>query len=173
MSEALAIVDQILDEHKAIHADFKNLGQVGSDIEAAARLEPDKTREFFAPKGLGGESAGLARWKASLESLDRGLKAHFHKEETALTAAFQREGTPELADSLRQLLAEHTEINKHVAKLLKDADDMASGGIMMEVWESKGWGMKVNIENLQKQIAQHAERERVLLGRMKAHLNKN
>jgi hemerythrin-like domain-containing protein len=173
MSDALAIVDQILDEHKEIHANFDTIGQVRSDIEAAARLEPDKTKEFFAPRGLDGEGAGLARWKESLETLDRGLKAHFHKEETALTEAFEREGTPELADSLRQLLAEHAEINKHIAKLLKDADDTASGGIMMEVWESKGWGMKVNIENLQKQISEHAERERQLLGRMKAHLHKN
>ena len=173
MSDALAIVDQILDEHKEIHASFKSLGQVSNDIQAAARLEPDKTKEFFAPRGLDGESAGLARWKESLEALDRGLKAHFRKEETALTAAFEREGTPELAESLRQLLAEHAEINKHIAKLLKDADGMASGGLMMEVWESKGWGMKVNIENLQKQISEHAERERELLGRMKAHLQKN
>ncbi len=172
MSEALAIVEQILDEHKQIHANFKSLGQVSGDIEAAARLESDKTKDYFVPRSLDDQGRGLARWREILESIDRGLKAHFHKEETALTVAFEREGTPELAEALSELLREHDEINRHVAKLLQDADDIASGGAKIEVWEGKGWGMKVNIERLQQQIAAHAERERELLGRMKRHLRK-
>lgn len=170
MTEAQAIVEQILDEHKQIHADFKTLGQVSGDVEAAARLESDQNKGLFVPRSLDDRGQGLARWKDQLQAIDEGLKAHFHKEETALTQAFEREGTPELAQALRELLAEHDEINKHVAKLLKDADDIASGGAKIEVWEGQGWGMKVNIERLQKQIGEHAERERVLLGRMKAHL---
>ena len=112
-------------------------------------------------------------FRSILKSIDVGLKAHFHREETALTEAFQREGTPELASALSQLLAEHDDINKHVAKLLQDADDIATGGLRIEVWEGTGWGMKTNIERLQAQIAAHAESERQLLGKMKAHLSKN
>jgi len=172
MTEAQAIVEQILDEHKQIHANFKSLGKVSGDIEAAARLQSDKTKDYFVPKSLDDQGRGLSHWKEMLEAIDAGLKAHFNKEETALTEAFRKEGTPELADALHQLLAEHAEINKHVAKLLKDADDIASGGAKIEVWEGSGWGMKVNIERLQAQIAAHAERERELLGRMKTHLSK-
>ena len=170
MTEAQAIVEQILDEHKQIHADFKNLGQVSGDIEAAATLQADKTKDYFVPRSLDDQGRGLTHWKEMLASIDNGLKAHFQKEETALTAAFEREGTPELAEALRELMAEHAEINRHVAKLLKDADDIASGGAKIEVWEGRGWGMKYNIEQLQKQIGAHAERERELLGRMKTHL---
>lgn len=172
MSEAQAIVEQILDEHKEIHASFKSLGQVSGDIEAAARLQTDKTKDYFVPKSLDDQGRGLSRWKDILESIDTGLKAHFHKEETALTDAFKKEGTPELADALERLLAEHAEINKHIAKLMRDADDIASGGAKIEVWEGSGWGMKVNIERFQSMIAAHAERERELLGRMKTHLSK-
>jgi len=171
-AEALSIIDQILDEHQDIHKDFQSLGAVSGDIEAAARLGSDKTKDFFVPKSLNDEGRGLARWKQILESIDVGLKAHFHKEETALAEAFQREGSAELEAALNQLLSEHAGLNKHVAKLLKDADDIASGGAMIEVWEGTGWGMKTNIERLQAEIAAHAERERVLLGKMKAHLSK-
>jgi iron-sulfur cluster repair protein YtfE (RIC family) len=172
-AEALAIVNQILDEHKEIHANFESLGAVSGDIEAAARLHSDKTKDYFVPKSLDDQGRGLARWRQILESIDAGLKAHFNKEETALTEAFQREGTPELASALKQLLAEHDDINKHVAKLMKDAEDIAAGGLRIEVWEGTGWGMKTNIQRLQEQIAAHAESERLLLGKMKAHLSKS
>ena len=172
-AEALAIVEQILDEHQEIHANFQTLGQVSGDIEAAATLRSDKTKGYFVPNSLDDQGRGLARWKEILESIAAGLKAHFHKEETALAEAFRREGTPELQSALTQLLTEHDDINTHVAKLLKDAADIASGGAMIEVWEGTGWGMKTNIQRLQEQIAAHAESERVLLGRMKAHLSKS
>ena len=172
MTEALAIVEQILDEHKQIHKDFQSLDQVSGDVEAAARLGSDKTKDYFVPKGLDDQALGLKRWKAQLEAIDKGLKAHFRREETALAKAFEREGTPELAHSLTLLLAEHTQLNQHVAKLLKDAEDIASGGARIEVWEGKGWGMKSNILKLQSEIEAHAERERVLLGLLKSHLHK-
>jgi iron-sulfur cluster repair protein YtfE (RIC family) len=171
-AEALAIVEQILDEHKEIHANFQSLGQVSSDIEAAATLHSDKTKDYFVPKSLDDQGRGLARWKEILESIAAGLKSHFHKEETALAEAFRREGTLELQSALTQLLAEHHDINTHVAKLLKDAEDIGSGGARIEVWEGTGWGMKTNIQRLQEKIAAHAESERVLLGKMKTHLTK-
>ncbi len=172
MSEALAIVQQILDEHKQIHNDFRNLDQVSGDVEAAARLGSDQTKDYFVPKGLDTQGEGLKKWRAQLEAIDRGLKTHFKREETALANAFIREGTPELAQSLNLLLAEHAQLNQHVAKLLKDADDIAAGGARIEVWEGKGWGMKTNIQRLQAEIEAHAERERVLLGQLKTHLHK-
>ncbi len=173
MSEALSVVEQILDDHERIHAEFQTLGQVSGDVEAAAVLGSDRTtKDYFVPKSLDDQGQGLMHWKQLLQSIDSGLKAHFHKEETALSEAFNREGTPELQAALQQLLSEHDEINKRIAKLLKDADDIASGGAKIEVWEGKGWGMKINIDRLRQDIESHAERERELLGRMKNHLHK-
>ncbi|TFH34708.1 MAG: hypothetical protein E4G93_04895 [Dehalococcoidia bacterium] len=105
MTETLAILEQILDEHKDIHENFQALGQVSGDIEAAARLQSDKTKDYFVPKSLDDHGRGLARWKEILEAIAVGLKAHFHKEETALAEAFKRDGTPELEAALNELLA--------------------------------------------------------------------
>ncbi len=170
--QALALIEQILNEHQQIHHEFQSLDQVSGDVEAAARLQSDKTKDYFVSKSLDDQGQGLKKWKQLLEEIDRGLKAHFLREETALADAFDREGTPELASALSELLPEHAAINQHVAALLKTAEDIASGGSRIEVWEAKGWGMKVNIQNLGSEITAHAERERVLLGQLKAHLQK-
>ena len=170
--QALALVEQILDEHQQIHHDFQSLDQVSGDVEAAARLESDKTKDYFVSKSLDDQGQGLKKWQQMLQAIDRGLKSHFLREETALADAFKREGTPELAAALDELLAEHTAINQHVAALLRTAEDIASGGSRIEVWEGKGWGMKINIQNLHSEIAAHAERERVLLGQLRTQLQK-
>jgi hypothetical protein len=170
MSETLTLVEQILDEHKQIHGSFEKLGQITGDASAAAELGSQKTKDYFVSKSLDDKGEGMKRWKEMLEAIDLGLKAHFNREETALAAAFKREGTPE---ALEKLLAEHKVINKHVAKLLKDADDIASGGQKIEVWEGSGWGMKTNVDTLRDEIMAHAEREQVLLGKMKDHLQKS
>ncbi|MBN1856172.1 MAG: hemerythrin domain-containing protein [Dehalococcoidia bacterium] len=171
MSETLAIVEQILDEHKQFSNDFQSLSKVTSDVEAATKLGSSKTKDYFVPKSLDDHGSGVKQWKEMLDGIDHGLRAHFEREETALSDAFKREGTPELAAALAELMKEHDALNKHVAKLLKDADDIASGGAKIEVWEGSGWGMKTNIDRLRAEIEEHAEKERVLLGKMKTHLN--
>ena len=173
MSETLALVEQILDEHKQIHGSFEKLGQISSDSTAAAELGSQKTKDYFVSKSLDDKGEGLKRWKEMLAAIDLGLKAHFNREETALADAFRQEGTSDLAEALDKLLAEHNDINRHVSKLMKDAKDIASGGEKIEVWEGSGWGMKTNVETLRDEIMAHAERERVLLGRMKDHLQKS
>jgi len=173
MSETLALVEQILDEHKQIHGSFEKLGNIGSDAAAAAELGTEKTKDYFVPKSLDDKGEGHKRWMGLLEAIEDGLKAHFEREETALAAAFKREGTQELADALDKLLAEHKTINEHVDKLKKNAADVASGGEKIEVWEGSGWGMKTNVETLRDEIMAHADRERVLLGKMKDHLQKS
>ena len=171
MSKTLALVEQILDEHKQIHGSFEKLGKISGDATAAAELGSEKTKDYFVPKSLDDKGEGMRRWKETLEAIDGGLKAHFNREETALASAFKREGTPDLADAFDKLLAEHEGINAHVAKLMKDAEDIASGE-KIEVWEGSGWGMKTNVETLRDEIMAHAEREQVLLGKMKSHLQK-
>jgi len=170
MSETLDIVGQILEEHKQFSNDFQSLSKVTSDVEAASKLDSKKTKDFFVPKSLDDHGSGVLQWKEMLEGIDRGLRAHFDREETALVGAFKRDGTPELAAALEELMKEHSSLNQHVAKLLKDADDIASGGAKIEVWEGSGWGMKTNIDRLRAEIEEHAEKERVLLGTMKAHM---
>ena len=173
MSEAIRLVDQILDEHKKIGEDFKSLEGVSGDVEAAAKLAGERVKGDFVPLSLDDHGEGLRRWMEQLEALEKGLKAHFKREETGLAEAFKHEGTPALVKALDELLSEHAELIRHIEKLRSDADAIATGGMRIEVWEGKGWGMKYNIEKLRQDLFAHAERENDLFTRLKSHMKKS
>ncbi len=173
MTEAARLVDQILSEHEDISAEFKSLKDVSGDIEAAASLAPNQVKGDFVPRALEDHGAGFQRWKQQLDSLSRGLQAHFKREETALADVFKQEGTPEIVKALDELLKEHAGLLKHIEKLRSDADAIASGGARIEVWQGKGWGMKYNIEALRDEILNHAEREKELFNRIKSQISKS
>lgn len=172
MSEAIKLVDQILDEHKQIGEDFKSLEGASADIEAAARLGSDRVKKDFVPLSLDDRGEGLKRWMQQLGELEKGLRAHFKREETGLADAFKHEGTPELVHALDELLSEHTELIRHIERLRSDAEAIASGGRRIEVWEGDGWGMKHNIEKLRHDLFAHAERENKLFERLKSNMKK-
>ncbi len=172
MSKAVRLVDEILAEHEDIGAEFKSLKDVSGDVEAAARLSPEQRKNDFVPRSLNDQGVGFNRWKQQLESLDRGLRIHFKREETALADAFKEEGTPEMVKALDELLKEHTALLSHIDRLRADAEAIASGGARIEVWEGEGWGMKYNIENLRGQILDHAEREKELFSHIRSQIKK-
>jgi len=173
MTEAVKLVDQILDEHKQIGEDFKSLEGISGDVEAAARLAGDRVKDDFVPRALDDQGEGLKRWIHQLEVLEKGLRDHFRREETALADAFKLEGTPELVEALNELLSEHGALLRHIEKLRSDANAIASGGRRIEVWEGKGWGMKYNVESLRQEILAHAEREKELFTRLKSRIKRD
>jgi len=170
MKKTLALIDQILDEHKQIHQEFQTLDQVSGDIEAISKLETDKTKGYFVPRSLDDEGKGIKKWQETVDSIDRGLAAHFKREETALIRAFERHGSEELASALQTLLREHADLRKRVAKLKQDAADLAGAEIRIEVWEGKGWGIRTNIEQVRDLIEAHARSEQKLLSKLKSKL---
>ena len=170
MSEAVRLVDNLIDEHEQIGAEFDSLEGVSSDVEAAARLAGNQVKGDFVPRSLDDQGEGLKRWMLQLENLEKGLKEHFRREETSLAEAFKHEGTPELVRGLDDLLKEHTALISHIEKLRRDAESIASGGARIEVWEGKGWGMKYNIEHLRSEIESHAKRENELFRTLKSSM---
>lgn len=170
MSEAAAIIDEILVEHERIREGFNTLTKMSGDVEAAARLGTEDVKGYFVPRALGGEGEGLRQWRTQLDAIHDMLQTHFVREEVGLTDALKLEGTPELLDALNELLEEHQDIKARLAKLYKDSHDIGEGGQRIEVWEGGGWGMKYNVESFRTTLEEHAERERVLFGDLKARL---
>ena len=170
MSEAVRLVDNLIDEHEQIGAEFESLENVSGDVEAVARLAGDRVKGDFVPRALDDQGQGLRRWIQQLESLQKGLREHFRREETALADAFKEVGTPELVKGLDDLLSEHAALIRHIEKLRQDAEAVASGGTRIEVWEGKGWGMKYNIEQLRNEIEAHAKRENELFRQLKSQV---
>jgi len=168
----LALIDQILDEHNRIHQDLHSLERVSSDLDALVELDSDRTKSYFVARTPNGRGKGLQQWQDALEAIDKGLRAHFHREETLLSEAFQKHGNTELASALDTLLREHDDLRGRVAKLRKDAADLAAGGLRVEVWEANGWGMRVNIDRIRALIESHASSEQRLLNTLRSELQK-
>lgn len=172
MKETLALIDQILDEHNRIHRDLHSLERVSSDLDALVELDSDRTRSYFVVRTPNGREEGLQQWQDALEAIDEGLRAHFQREETLLSQAFQKHGNRELVSALDTLLHEHDDLRDRVAKLRKDAADLVAGGLRIEIWEANGWGMRVNIDRIRALIESHASSEQRLLNTLRSELEK-
>lgn len=163
----LALIEQIIEEHRQISRDFQTLEKETNDLSAITRLQSEDTRGYFVPSGLSDEGKGLEQWRKAIEAMEAGLDRHFKREETALMAVVERQGDKELQSGLQTLLHEHGDLRAQVAKMRQDAADMTSAGPHIEVWEKDGWGMRVNLELLKKRIEAHAASELELLNRFR------
>lgn len=167
MEEAIAIIEKIIEEHKAIKQNFQTLEQVANDASALLVLE--ETKEDFMP-GRFNQRPGLQRLAESLEVIDKGLQAHFDREETALLAVFDKHGDEELASSLRSLLLEHEDLRNRFAHSKKHVAELSGGGLSRHLWEASAHDMRAYISHTRKLLEAHAEIEQELLHELQYRL---
>jgi len=170
MKEALALIDQIIEEHKQIIQEGQTIERVVSDLEAGLKL--GKAKDDFLPGGLGDQRRYLQNLQELLETISQGLLAHFEREEKGLLAAFEKHGGQMLAAALRSLLLEHQELKKRIAKSLEDVDGLTVEGLSREVWEGRAWGIRTYISHTLKLLGAHAQSEHELLLKLRDALIK-
>ncbi len=170
MDEALVLIEKIIEEHKQIIERVRALERVTNDASALVGL--DRAGEDFIPGRLGDQKQGLQSWQESLEIIDRGIQAHFNREETNLLTAFEKHGGRMLASALRALLTEHEELRNRLAKLRKDVAELAVGGSSRGVWEGKAWGVRSYLAHTRKLFEVHARSEQWLLRRLRSQLKR-
>ena len=169
MEEVLALIKKILEEHKLISQRVQILEQVAND--ARALLELERAKEDFMP-GRFDQRQGLQKLAESLEIIDKGLQAHFNREETALLAAFEKHGDRELASALRSLLLEHEDLRNRLAHSKKHVAELTGGGLSHQVWEASAHDMRAHISHTRKLLEAHAEIEQELLRKLREQLRR-
>ena len=169
MEEALALIEEIIEEHKSIMQGAQTLEQTASDAEAMVGLE--KAKETFMP-GRFEQEQGLKKLQASLEAIDQRLRAHFNREETGLLDVFEKHGNKELASALRSLLLEHEDLRNRLAHSKKHVAELVSGGLSRQVWEASAHDMRAHISHTRKLLEAHAEIEQELFHRLRTELMK-
>ncbi|MFW6150945.1 MAG: hemerythrin domain-containing protein [Chloroflexota bacterium] len=172
MENTLALIEQIIEEHRQIFQSLDMLERETNDLSAIAQLQEGSTKSYFVPSSLSDQGKGLEQWQRTIKTVETGIDRHFRREETALMAAVEQQADNELESGFRALLDEHGDLRRRVAKLRQDAADMASGGPRIDVWEKDGWGMRVNLEQLKKRIEAHAAGEMELLTKFRDALRK-
>lgn len=169
MEDVAALIDKLIEEHKVILGDFRALEQVTNDATAIMSL--DKAREAFVP-GRFDKGQGLKKIEAQLDLVDKGLRAHFQREETTLLAAFEKYGGRTLVSALRELLLEHESIRERLVGSKRHLDELIAGKVSRYVWEASAHDMCAHIIHSRKLIQTHTENERRLFVKLKKQFKK-
>ena len=160
IAEVLSLIKKIIVEHKATAERGQTLEQVANDVEALSGLE--KAKEAFVP-GRFDQKQGLQKLQELLESIDRGLQAHFNREETALLTAFEQYGDRKLVSALHSLLLEHEELKHRFVYSRNHVTELISGELSRHVWEASAHDIRAYISHTLKLLGAHAGREEKLL----------
>jgi len=167
MENAIALIDQIIEEHKTIMQRVQTLEQVANDAQAIVGLE--KAKEAFMPGRLE-EKQSLQKLQELLETIDQGLQAHFNREETGLLTAFEKHGDKKLASALRSLLLEHEDLRNRFSHSREHVAELAGGGSSRHMWEASAHDMRAHISHTRKLLEAHAEIEQELLHALRSEL---
>ncbi len=168
MEDVKALIDVIIKEHEIIWQKAQTLEKVTNDIEATAGLQ--KAKEAFMP-GRFNQKQGLQKLQEMLEAIDKGLQAHFNREEKGLLAAFESYGDSKLVAALRSLLLEHKNLKQRFEHAQKHVTELTSGQLARHMWEAKAHDMRAHINHTLKLLEAHARNEQELLMTLRKHLS--
>ncbi len=167
MTDVIALIDTIIEEHKIILGNLERLEQAVNDAGALMILEHSK--DAFMPGRLS-PRAGLHELENLQKRVENGLLSHFNREETALLQAFQEYGQDRLVTALKTLLNEHAEIRSELSILKSHVAELSVEKLSRTLWESKGYDLRARITQLHKTIATHAADERSLFHQVQKDL---
>ncbi len=154
ISDHLAKIDEILEEHRTIRSGVKLVGDSVSDKEALASLK--SMRSDWTPGRLELMSEKQRRLKQTMSLLEEGLHNHFVKEEDVLPAL--------LGEFLmRSLILEHQEIIGKIDEVRLVATDSKLEGLTEAELEYKDSGTKQKVSDFSRRLEEHADKEELML----------
>ena len=168
MVEILSLIDELIEEHKSILQRVQTAVQVAND--ASAILELDRAKDDFVPGRFSDQQQSLQDLQESLEIIEKGLQAHFEREETALLTAFENHGGQTLVSALHSLLLEHENLRNRFAHAQKHVAELTSGNLSRHAWEASAHDMRAHLNHTLKLIEAHAHSEKQLFHKLSAEL---
>jgi hypothetical protein len=167
LPELLVIVEQIIAEHKIIIQRVQTLDLVVND--ASAMMGFDKAKEAFMP-GRFNQKKGLQTMRKLLDTIEKGLNAHFKREETILLPAVEKRGVEKFASALRSLFLEHEDFKNRITYTQRSADELISGNLARHLWEASAHDMRTHVSHTRKLLEKHHRREQQILTTMQNEL---
>jgi len=167
MEEINSLIDKLIEDHKVINKEAETLEKVANDVETIGELE--KAKATFMPGRLD-QKQSLLKFQDLLGTIDKGLKAHFNREETALLNAFEKHGDKELASALHSLLLEHEGLINRFTHSKKQISDLVAGGLSRQLWESNAHDIRAHISHTRKLLEAHAKMEEEILKKLRRKL---
>ncbi|MFC1903978.1 hypothetical protein ACFLXJ_01375 [Chloroflexota bacterium] len=169
MEEALAAIEKIIEQHKAIIQRVQTLEQVANDAEAMAGFE--KAKDAFMPGRLE-QKQGLKDMQELLDKVEKGLEAHFSYEEKGLLGVFEKHGDKELVTALRSLLLEHEDLRNRLAHSKRHVAELIGGELSRHLWEASAHDVRAHMSHTRKLLEAHASIEEELLHKLRNQLSR-
>ena len=161
MSDELAIINRIIEEHETIKGHVKLVGDSVTDHEALASLE--KARADWIPGRPEILSEKQKKLQQTISSLDEGLRNHFAFEERALP--------PLLGELLMQsLMLEHRKIKREIDATKSIAAGIKLEGLSRDESLAKESQIQQMVNNLCQLVEEHATREEIILDMIQSAL---
>jgi hypothetical protein len=154
MSDYLAKVREILEEHHIIRGSVRLVGDSVSDQEALASLKG--VRSDWTPGRLELVSEKQRNLKQTMSFLEEGLRNHFSREEEVL---------PQVLGEflMRALLSEHQEIKEAINRVKSVASVTKLEGMSQEELMANDSELKQVVSSLSQLIEGHADKEDMML----------
>lgn len=169
MEESIAVIDQLIEEHKQIKQRFGNIETAANDVEALGGI--DKAKQAFMPGRLGGDK-GLEKLQELVKNTASGLQAHFNREESGLLKIVEKYGSRESASALRSLLLEHEDLRNRFDLTLAKLDELIHAGLSRHLWQASAHDLLAHITHTRKLIETHASIEQELFHQLRSELSK-
>ena len=161
MSNSLAVIQRVIDEHNKIGKSIKLVGDSVTDREALAAL--DKAHADWLPGRVESIIETRNRLKQALSALDEGLMNHFVFEEETLS--------PLIGDLLMQALSlQHREIRQAIGEAKSAVAEAKLEGLGREELIAEESQIQQVIGNLCRMVGEHAEKEDVILKMVRSAL---
>jgi hypothetical protein len=168
MSEALSLIDQIIEEHKHIMLGMQTSENVANDV--AAIFELYKPVEGDSLKTSSDYRQNVDDLQASLERVEDLLYDHFECEEKLLAIASEKIPESAISSALSLLLDEHGEIKRLIQREKENISDIVAGGLPDNEVKGKAYMVRAYLRHTMKLIEAHAETEEELLESLRKEL---
>ncbi len=161
MSDNLAIIHRVIEEHRYIRGHIKLIGDSVGDLEAMFSLQ--QVRSGWIQSSIDTLVDKQKKLQQSMNFLDEGLKNHFGFEEEVLPPLFG-----ELL--MQALLLEHREIKGEISKAKSMINEARLEGLSQEEMLDKKSRLQQVIDNVCRVVEEHAAREEIMLHMMERSL---
>ena len=167
MEDTIALIDQLIEEHKAIGDKAQSIETVANDANLLSGLQD--ARETFVPGRLD-QKQGLAKLEEQVREIGEWLEKHFNREETALLQAIEKDGDSRIVTAFNSLLLEHTDLKNRIAHTKNHIAELVGGGMAAHQWAASAGDMQTHLSHTRKLLESHAGIENELFRELRQHL---
>lgn len=161
MTDYLALIERIIEEHRKIREHVRLAGEAVNDIEAMFTLQ--RATSGWAQSSLEGLRARQGQLLQAVSFLEEGLKNHFGFEEEYLPPLFGEQ-------LMNALIFEHRGVRRQIAK----ARDMLASARLEKLNQRELLAKKAEIQqtisDISQTVEEHARHEEIILDMMKKAL---